>query len=243
MPEVSLITSWAASPVCSPDLPPYKQPVLLGMAEALRQGIHLLDLYFLNHFDIPWYSTAAKRSELETPTEPHKFVSSLTTSELQQIARELRKYLAEWYEGRLVGRRPRLASFATFFPDISSEDEERRHRAVRAIRNAVYLAGALGAHCVEIVGGSGVPTPDYDGLESPENYRNIRWRALVKSINEIYTIDAAIDDSLARLKKDKGNLPYLAIELEPGTPFLLGDLMAFKKLYEDVKVEAESPKE
>src|SRR5205807_306851 len=91
---------------------------LSGLFQALQEGASLLDLYFLNHFGIPWYAEAAG---LDVPNicEPHAFVASLEIAHLNRIAIALRHCLTAWYGGKLVGRRPRFLAFATFFPDIS----------------------------------------------------------------------------------------------------------------------------
>src|SRR5579862_1323894 len=120
------------------------------MCWALRENLNLLDLYFLNHFEIPWYENATgdRRTSLTILSEPHRFAASLNRRDLQCIADKLRATLVDYYGGKLVGRRPRFAALATFFPDASSVDETRRRKAVKALRNTLYLSGLLGVQCV-----------------------------------------------------------------------------------------------
>ncbi len=237
VPEVSLITSFDAVPQIEELHQAAIQPrPLSGLHKALQEGLGLLDLYFLSHSDIHWY---ADKARIYRPSkEPHQFVSDLTTPQLDRIAQELRKSLTASFAGRLVGRRPRFAAFATFFPQVSRSAMDDlpgvQNRAVRTLQNTLYLAGSLGCRYVEIVGGSGVPGLDSHSGVKPTDYRRARMDMLAKTLCEVYDFEAFEDGPpLAKLKAD-GRLPHIAVELEPSKPFLMRDLEAFTELWETV---------
>lgn len=235
-PDVSLLSSWTTAP-------PYPLSLIqsvvapLGLTLALQEGISLYDLYFLNHRDIPWYTHCIRKKKGKMEQEPHRFAAGLTKTELETIAEHLQKLMTEHYGGKLVGRRPRFAAVATFFPSISDIDDNKRNEAVKAIRNTLCLAGNLGIAHVEIVAGAGVPGLDYEEDDTPDDYRAKRMAQLVRSIKEIYTFSPEDNSekqgdiciALNSLDKD-GRLPYLAMEIELGPSFLINRLPEFKKL-------------
>ena len=239
IPEVSLITSWRIADRDSSQQPtaPY------GMWKALQEGINLLDLYFLDHKDIPWYKQFTHKRNVKE--EPHAFAASLDIMELENIAGKLKSELAASYSGKLVGRRPRFAAIATYFPDISlplgDEDpgSKQRNAAVSALRNTLYLAHSLGCGCVEIVGGAGMPGPRYQGQETPETYRSSRRSALAQSLCEIYDASDPTNPLTALIAADIP-LPVIAIELEPGISHLLNKLEEFSFLRDAVAAVAGS---
>src|SRR5437868_6738016 len=108
LPDISLITSWF--------VPVWKQnfDTLKSLADPLSAGLNLLDLYFLNHVEIPWYAKAAGIENLSNlKLDPHGFVAGLTRPQLDRIAASLSERLTEDYGGQLIGPRPRYVALAT----------------------------------------------------------------------------------------------------------------------------------
>lgn len=251
LPEVSLLTSWTAAATRSyvragTPTPPATGP--LGLTYALHEGVQLFDLYFLGHSDLPWYVQAARPHFAiadGAPYSPSEFASDLSVTEIKRIADMLRELVAQQYRGKLVGRRPRFCAAASFFSLISSDDVRQRSEAVRAVRNTVYLAALLGMKCVEIVGGTAIPEIDATDTTDPTAYRNARMNDLAASIRDVYartldelsyngfgTNELAIMSELFNCQ-DR-NLPYLAVEIEPGPSFLINSLKSFKELRDSV---------
>ena len=245
IPEVSLISSWYIP------MPPDEEPTVpqppKAITLALQEGIGLLDLYFLDASDIPWYINASNIDAAEgwAPLARHEFTSRLvdnaltegpTNNCLLRIADRLKALLVDCYSGRLVGRRPRIAALATFFPHISvpcefDEDTtgQLRRDAVQAVRAALYLARCLGCRCVEIVGGAGVPTRHFTGRdETSDAYREKRLRTFIQSIKEIF--DRTDKKNILKyLPEDE--VPYVALELEPGPSFLLNKMEVVNEVF------------
>jgi class 3 adenylate cyclase len=226
VPEVSVISSWSV-PNCRQE----GEPSISSLQDALREGINLLDLYFLDHYDIPWYAKVCDVSASQHH-DPHNFAASLSKDQLHMLEERLRFELTDKYQGRLVGRRPRFGAIATFFPNISHTENGKRHVAVQAIRNTLFLAYLLGCRCVEIVGGAGVPGDGFTGNMTPKAYHDSRMAELAKSIKEIYDLG---DDENPLNTVPLHRLPSLAVELEPGYSFLLRSLKDFTDLLDEVK--------
>jgi hypothetical protein len=226
VPEVGLITSWHV-PVKHGRL---GRKLLPGLSLALEEGINVLDLYFLDHADIPWY---AKVAQIKDPSgEPHTFAAALTQEHLQAIAKVLRQGMTLVDGARTLGWRPRIGALATFFPNASlpeQSEELLRNEAARALQNTLYLASLLGCRFVEIVGGAAVPGPKCSQRILPKEYRKQRLEALAKTLCEVYDPDAPGGNLLSTIKDPKA-WPLMAIELEPGDSFLMNDLKAFKNL-------------
>ncbi|MBN2309910.1 MAG: TIM barrel protein [Candidatus Hydrogenedentes bacterium] len=243
VPEVSLITSWF--------VPGGKgaRGDLVGLRRALEEGVNLFDLYFLDHEDIPWYWKAAGLEDPDdrfprgpTGTGPTLFAARLTAKEIERVANRLQAELTRRYNGLLVGRRPRFVALATYFPNVSllSQEEPKddeagyewgansRAMAIRAMRNAVYLAYLLGCHCVEMVGGGSVPGPAFKVAGRRERYKDRRRDRLARAFREIYNVRDPKNPLSPKNKDSKvtkpKKLPAVALELEPGPPFLLNSL-------------------
>lgn len=229
VPEVSLITSWHVEAETS------GKPCLPGVEYALRENVNLLDLYFVEHSDIPWYlsriAEKGRRKELQSlRRKPSAFVAALQPDELKRIAESLWTLLTNAYDGKLIGRRPRFAALATYFPHLSLPIGPQRDTAIRALRNTLFLAHHLGCRCVEIVGGAGVPGRNYTGTESPEEYRQSRMEALAANLILVYEDDREIPDNPLRREEMEGKIPIVAVELEPGVSPLLNRPKAFLDL-------------
>ena len=232
LPEVSLISSWKV-PVWHSKRPLKKMDAIIQPLEA---GVNLLDLYFLNHVDITWYADVIRQELLgNVPMDPHSFVARLTKPQLVTIAERLSGCLTEYYGGQLVGPRPRWAALATYFPNMSLPPIEenplaKRHQAVRAVQKSLDLASLLGVHCVEVVGGAGIPSRSYRGKYDPSEYRVLRRSMLAKSLCE-----ACLPLAQAHERQSGRHMPYLAVELEPGEAYLLNSLHEYKLLLEAIK--------
>ncbi|MBM3334930.1 hypothetical protein FJY63_09745 [Candidatus Sumerlaeota bacterium] len=203
-----------------------------------------MDLYFLNHTDIRPYASIVQRSRPDVYKSPDELVRSFTQKEIrEEIANHLRNMLTKHYTGHLVGRRPRFAAMATYFPHISlppNEDSDgvRRLHAIEALQKTLYLARCLGVYCVEIVGGAGVPGPVYqhprNGVLSPNEYREIRLGYLAESLCAVYDLSNP-KNLLSEFTQTPSELPVVAIELEPGISFLMRDLDSFVMLRDRIQ--------
>lgn len=232
LPQVSLISSWfidagAKTHRLSPPTPP------MSLVHALRQRVGLLDLYFLDRADIPWYQNKAQiPGSFETALD---FVAALNQKNLKRIRDALIDLMTNEYQGPLVGPRPRFAALATYWPLISLPPQEDksgpkaktfRAKSIRAVQNSLYLAALLGCHCVEIVGGSALPEgkQQKQSVRVPDDYRKDRMNCLAQSL-----IDAITDDWAEQLFEDS-RMPFLAIEIEPGTSFLINTVGRYREL-------------
>lgn len=196
-PDVSLITSWHAGSPGMQDHP------LLGLVQALRKGIGVVDLYFLSHQEIPWYMDAVERAlarqEPGSPVRgltfrdtlppadygcPLRFAAALTPGDITLIAEALLDLMVREYGGRLVGPRPRFAALATYWPLITDDHVQYRDLSIKAVRNSLLLAEALGCRHVEIVGGSAFSLTDGgdipEGLSRDDYARRVRRRRILR---------------------------------------------------------------
>ena len=236
LPEVSLITSWYVANADTEDdttkllsnVPPSAPP---GISKALNEGISLLDLYFLTHQEIGLYAQIAGIED--DATEPQAFLASLEPTHIVRIADHLRAELVKNHRGSGVGRRPRFAALATFFPGISvprTEDpsDRTRQNAVKALRATLYLAHLLGCRVVEAVAGAGVPNPGSDIYMPADRYRALRLQTLAMSLNDVYSTESSKERIYGpNPLMNVPDPPVIALELEPGVSFLLQDVEAF----------------
>ena len=255
--NISLITSWFDAPAPpgwkDGDVPP-------SIAEPLREGFNLLDLYFIGHTEIRWFNSLRpegrrlKEKDLPGPDRsginPTDFAADLNLEDIEAIASGLRKALHMQEPRRgIVAWHPRITALATFFPDLSAHDVHddsgktaaggrketawRRRQAIRAVRNSLCLAHFLGASVVEVVGGSGVPEQGSAHHVCPEAYASAKLLRLAKSILCVYHKPSETDedyDSWEGFDFDTSRLPPVAMELEPGPSFLLNSLGQFTGL-------------
>ncbi|HOZ47220.1 MAG TPA: hypothetical protein PK468_11465 [Candidatus Hydrogenedentes bacterium] len=242
---MSLISSWFM-PMGRAHDPAGNGPA--GVTRALDEGVSVLDLYFLDQHDIPWYRKAAGISG-KLSLDPHVFAASLEPKHLDSIASKLKGLLRTASGGQPVGRRPRFAALATFFSNVSIPQEEeydrethsyRRQDAAKALANALYLARALGAHCVEAVGGTCVPTmplpqDDHGEKQTFLEYVARRLDALADTIIEAYGVGE--HNSLFK-PTDLESIPPLAFELEPGPSLLLNHPNRFQQLLQRIRENA-----
>lgn len=229
LPDVSLITSWHAGT-------PGSSNELTGMDHALEAGIRVLDLYFLNHDDLPWYleqvadiPRAVPRDDQEREC-PLRFAASLNPLEIEKLGEALLDRLIEKYRGRLIGSRPRFAALATYWPQLAADDGEARRLSILAVRNSLILADKLGCQHVEIVGGyaySGEDGGGHSGRSDREaiakGLREARLKRLAESLEEVLTPPEGIHlpDNL-----------FLCVEAEPGSAYLIHDVESYHNLRE-----------
>jgi class 3 adenylate cyclase len=260
LPSVSLLSSWHVPLPTRATLKKTRDESnvdsLPALQIALRNRIALHDLYFLGHADLPWYAKVS-RTKLGSDTTPLEFASSLTKGELDAIAKSLNRLLSgPDYSGALVGFRPRFTALATYWPFISLPDDEDKDdkgkptqlwkKSIKAIRNSLYLASALGCRHVEIVGGSSIPEhPDARTRQvQPEDYRRKRMARLVEGLREVFDgdFDILFDDLLRDTPQRNGTrapfaarLPFLCMEIEPGQSYLISKLDDFSKLHGQIR--------
>ena len=231
VPEVSLISSWRIpSNERSLDLP-------AGLREGLHEGISLFDLYFLDTTDIEWYWRVCGEGGSCPYPSVLEFAAELTVAQIESIASALNNALIDHYQGKLIGRRPRFAAVATYFPDISALDEARaaeRGQSVRAVRNALYLAYSLGCSCLEVVCGAGVPDAGFTDLIPVETYRTNRRRQLALSLQEVLLGILGPTSSHPMHNAEPQVLPKFAIEIEPGDAMLMNSLDQFALLQQEM---------
>lgn len=267
IPEVSLITSWYIPVNDKTDRQSGRAEPPQAIVHALGEGITPLDLYFLDVNDIDWYiqesrsqykerigrhafvASLAKQTlheihksgYVDFKNPPNTFQTIHPDNCLTRIATALRELMIRHYNGRLIGKLPHFTALATFFPHVSlpkgtGEDDRGigRQQAIQAIRASLYLARCLGCRCVEIVGGAGVPGTKFKqrNIDSTR-YRLLRMETFIDSLKEIFTLTP--DNILSYLPIHE--VPFLALELEPGPSFLLNEIGAvttiFDKLDED----------
>ena len=237
-PFVSLVTSWH---VPAPRRQEHSKAILppQGVALAMRGRIGLLDLYFLNASEIPWYAQAA---EIAQPAaDPLSFAAALKNDQIDKIALALTALMTDEYAGRLIGPRPRIAALATFFPQISSSEAAEVDKAVSAVRNCLYLASRLGARHVEIVGGVALPESkeDRNKKHNPDEYYREMLLKLANSLSRIY--NQRMNDAFDMLPIDRK--PFLCMEIEPGEAYLIRDVESYRALRQHLdKIEEEDIK-
>jgi class 3 adenylate cyclase len=239
LPDVSLITSWHVGvPRTDHHLPSPPH----GIVQALQAGIGLLDLYFLNHTDIPWYMHCCRTSRKSWPSHaadcPLCFAACLEEADITAIAEALLDLLVgSHYTGRLVGPRPRITALATFFPGISDDDLHHRTQSILAVQNALFLATKLGCRHVEIVGGAafaesdGGQAADARGREREAEQARTRRRAnLCGSLTEVY----GNPRGASLLPSHQSRPPFVCLEVEPGGAFLVNNVESFCAIRHDL---------
>lgn len=234
MPEVSLITSWHAGQ-------PGDSSALPGLQYALRAGVRLLDLYFLNPLELPWYLSCLSSLEGRWTQQemrcPLKFAAGLQPEEIHILAEALTQELTgPHYTGRLIGPRPRFVALATYWPLIADNSEDKRALSVKAVQNSILLAEELGCEHVEVVGGAAFSGTDGRGadtvekrVELAEELRIKRMARLALSLAEVFDGDLGKE-----LLSRGGRCPKLCVEMEPGSAFLIRDIRTFHQLHKSL---------
>ncbi len=234
LPDISLITSWHGG--VPKDGATAAPPA--GLVGALQAGVGLIDLYFLNHLEIPWYRTQCRREPDRWPDHsdvcPLCFAAALEPSDIHRIGDALVNLTVNHYAGRLIGPRPRFTALATFWPFVNSDSPEARSQSVRAIQNSLLLARYLGCRHVEIVGGSAFS--DSDGTEAKSindrdaaslKARERRHQQLCESLRNVYRDERGMALFGIGEGPDQGSGPYLCLEIEPGQAFLINTVDSF----------------
>lgn len=168
----------------------------------------------------------------------------------------LRERLVEWiaeevrpfYESRGNGRALSFAAVATYFPDITAVDHDRRERARVALTEVVLLA--LGLHnrypelfpypVVELVCGTRVDKCECAACRraqrcfvAEDDWKNdLLVRELVEVVRGALTV--------ARREKWKRQRFALALELEPGDTYVLRDLGQLQRISESLRFAEQS---
>lgn len=239
LPDVSLITSWHGG------VPKQGGATVapVGLVDALEAGVGLLDLYFLNHLDIPWYQQQCQRPAALWPEHadacPLCFAASLEPDDIKCIGDALLNVMVSRYSGRLIGPRPRFAALATFWPFLNSDHEDSRLQSIKAIQNSLLLARHLGCRHVEIVGGSAFSDTDGRDAKSAEERdaattaaRRRRHDQLCEALHQVYLNQRG--QALFQIERDPTgkNGPFLCLEVEPGQAFLINDIASFLDVHE-----------
>lgn len=143
------------------------------------------------------------------------------------------------------GRRVRIAALATYFPDISSRSDKRRRKSIDALTNSILLAlqltrtpiaageseSAMMKHAiVEIVCGT--------RLDKCDCSKACRGSHIVYE-SQVETKLELLKDSLCQVAKNINGKQqrrdwYLALELEPGSTYLLRDSQSLLQTLESL---------
>lgn len=221
LPHVSVLTSYFFSG-CPERAARYcfeqKRPVVpTSITAALGDGLPLLDLYFLEHRDMPFYRGI---SGLSIPSwerlTPVAFAARISDGDIALIVQHLIKALTNSYDGQLVGLRPRFTGMATYFPQITSRDQNDREQACKALSNSMRVGDLIGCRHVEFVAGS--CTPVVDANRSLAEARKERQEFLAQSISRVQNTYLKFGDSTP---------PHLCLELEPGPAAVMSSVDDF----------------
>jgi sugar phosphate isomerase/epimerase len=108
----------------------------------------------------------------------------------------------------------KIAALTTYYSNITSPDEDLKGRTINILEKLIYLAGSLGANCIEIVGGT----------RACGQFRDGEREYAIRTLNPL-AIESDLLSALMRLgqaARKKG--VYLALEIEPGPIFALNNL-------------------
>lgn len=149
-----------------------------------------------------------------------RLVGGLSLSRLDEIAADV--------TNRLDGKR--IQALATYFPEITSADLDRKDDAVKALVNAVYLADKLRVSVVEMVAGRhDEECTRICNSEDCQVVLSFRDYALEESESSDVNLPVKMNwliEGLSEVCKRVGDLPLqhnvqLYLEMEPGRLFVL----------------------
>jgi sugar phosphate isomerase/epimerase len=138
-------------------------------------------------------------------------------------------------------RKPKIACLATYFPDVSSPNEDSRRSSVRAIANSVRIALELesnglmpnGAR-VEIVAGARVDACPCAACKNEKRcftfLPEVKRRLLLDSLRDVVR-------DVRNTHPDKSF--QICVEVEPGETYFVNRARAIDKLLEDVESDAD----
>jgi len=204
------------------------------LPEALRclaiHRIRNVDLFILQSADVErYFERPRRRSALQILASRQK--PERIPKAAEAIARDIRAVERE------SGHRFNVRGFATYIPEISSLEQRKRAKAVKALSNIIRIAGILrrdygiGTRFVEIVAGTSLyglePRPPQDPDSQAPEQRN-EWFTHRAGRSEKF---CALSESLSELSKvAETSDVYLAVEVEPGVLPLVRQLRDIRDL-------------
>ena len=209
--ELSIITSCAPEPIRGGGFLRWDQINTKHVIERLQKAnvsASALDLYCFHFGDMgdseDWHLFPA--------TETQRLVDAVATiADKDRAIHGVATKLATW------ARPFNLRAFATNLPAISSTNEQRRRKAVKALWAVCQIADYLDVPCVEAVGGADFGrwgSKDKWIIEASWQSYEERCHALLKSLHSLRTL----------MDRNEINGVAIALELEPGPSYLLNSV-------------------
>ena len=216
---------------------------IYGVYFLYNEGQKHIDLYFCDCSDIAYYS-----SEHLNPADSCKdhvhFIGNLSDEDISRIKDKITDDFPDIEIPCIASYFPQISNINSnvIFENETHSPNENRAQSVRALANTLCLADALKCHCVEIVGGINIPRNANELLElrylsynndiTPAMYKEEKLTRFATSIRETL-------DQYFATQNHKNEPPLIAIEIEPGSSFLIGNIEDYiwlkYKLYEQVK--------
>ena len=201
-------------------------PALLEDILSTHEGVGF-DLMVLRPEDIDWIRETDKLPKDDRITD---LVADHDGTVREHLTRWLVNYRAAHPEHRI-----RVPALATYFPDISSKTGDRWEKACRAVVNSVKLCRALAAEgfdvtpCVEVVCGSLLEPVIETGDDRPKLVKEYKRKAKIDRLVETL---AEVKTRLAAENPPLGEGDYaIALEVEPGSAYVLNDRDALRDVY------------
>lgn len=185
------------------------------MKKLWKHGEYHIDLYAFHEEDI-----ALLKAACPPDTDPTTVVQLAAEMEPAAAAAIVRSWLPAALQPYCLPPQSPIRALATNFPEISDPDPAKRLRAQRAIIHCAGVAAALGAGCVEIVGGPSFIREANGEIRAGTEIYLQRQAHLLESLH-------VIDQELARLALRVG----IALEIEPGPAYLLNSMARVGDLF------------
>lgn len=221
-----------------PDSGPHLTPSVITSSSPLPLGTffeEVLDVHPEAAFDL---MILRHEDAVQFDLEEKPRITDLVAERLDIIQEKLSKAL-ESRPAKKADQPLRIPALATYFPDVSSMNNERREAACKAIVNCVKLFHDLqnrkdeldldiSPACVEIVCGSLLEPVEEPNADKPS------WVLQ-------YTLPAKIEQLVTSLKKIEEDLenchkPYaLSLEVEPGPSYVLSDGDSLLSVYDAIR--------
>jgi|SRR5579871_1841078 len=183
-----------------------------------RHSEYYLDLYAFHEEDIELLAAACDHPNPQTVTELAAALDPVKAAEL------IRQWLPAAVRSYCQSPLSPVRALATNFPEISDPDAKKRQRTQEAILNCARLADALGARCVEIVGG-----PSFNREVQPNGDINTRAGTEIRRQRQTNLVNSLkfLEDKLA----EEGLRVGIALEIEPGPAYLLNSISQVNQIF------------